>query len=209
MHPSARTHTIQILFCFRPPTSRCPLFVLSPWLPWLPTALLGPSLASSAALLCSLTHAFEHTHTHTHTYTHTAYTNAARGERFTVRPFTFDLSGLEARAQSEAKNEVEYNKADAGIYRFCQTGYGECFKAYMHTKCLRAYTESILRYGPPAIAADDSVTHNFCPMLVKPTRGRDAKVRDFFNKRYKDLFQDEADMRSDEVDAYPYVILDV
>ena len=155
------------------------------------------------------THAHTQTHTHTHAHTHTAYTNAARGERFTVRPFTFDLSGLEARAQSEAKNEVEYNKADAGIYRFCQTGYGECFKAYMHTKCLRAYTESILRYGPPAIAADDSVTHNFCPMLVKPTRGRDAKVRDFFNKRYKDLFQDEADMRSDEVDAYPYVILDV
>ena len=135
------------------------------------------------------------------------YVTEAKTSRFTVRPFEYDPSGLASAAQMAAQSEVEYNKADAGIFRFCSTGFGEAFKAFMHVKVLRAYAESVLRYGPPT-QVEDGVVHNFCPMLVKPNRNKELKTRDFLNKRYKDLFQDEADMKSDELDAYPYVILE-
>ena len=43
--------------------------------------------------------------------------------------------------------------------------------------------------------------HNFAALLLKPGKGKEARLRDFLNKRYKHLFQDESDMRGEDYDA--------
>lgn len=105
--------------------------------------------------------------------------NAAQAQRFMVREFDFDNDTAASTQDQLVKVEIDYNQARNQLLRFCKTHYGEAIIAWVHTKAVRLFVESVLRYGLP----DD-----FLAVLLKPRRrSQDKKVRDKLFRLYSSL----------------------
>lgn len=76
--------------------------------------------------------------------------HAAREKRIVMRPWKYDNSkvgGVQAgivNAQSQVTSTVNR------ILQWCRSHFGEIFSAWMHLKAIRAFAESVLRYGVPS-----------------------------------------------------------
>ena len=74
---------------------------------------------------------------------------AFREKRFVIREFNYDaskagsLNSLITSAQQEVKQIL------GTIVRWCKAHYGEIYVAWVHLKIIRAFVESVLRYGLP------------------------------------------------------------
>lgn len=77
------------------------------------------------------------------------YKNQCKMQRFNVRDFQFDenIAGEDESKRKELEEKMEKLKRD--LVRLCKTGFSESFTAWFHIKVIRAYVESILRYGLP------------------------------------------------------------
>merc|ERR1740138_201408 len=64
------------------------------------------------------------------------------------------------------------------LVRWCTTMFGEAYIAWVHTKALRLFVESVLRYGLPV---------NFVPILLKPKAKTYAKLRSTLSTTYAPL----------------------
>lgn len=74
---------------------------------------------------------------------------AFRDKRMIVREFEYDGSkagGLDGQIE-QAKNELKLIKQS--VIRWCRTHYGEVYNGWIHLKVIRAFVESVLRYGLP------------------------------------------------------------
>lgn len=70
--------------------------------------------------------------------------------RFTVREFTYDESALQKQEEELKQLEQSEKELYAELLRLTRINFSEAFQAWVHLKVLRAFIESVLRYGLPA-----------------------------------------------------------
>eukprot|EP00172_Hildenbrandia_rubra_P000328 Plantae.Rhodophyta-Hildenbrandia_rubra.ctg11531.p2 GENE.Plantae.Rhodophyta-Hildenbrandia_rubra.ctg11531~~Plantae.Rhodophyta-Hildenbrandia_rubra.ctg11531.p2 ORF type:complete len:394 (+),score=94.56 Plantae.Rhodophyta-Hildenbrandia_rubra.ctg11531:49-1182(+) len=125
---------------------------------------------------------------------------ACRDKRFTVREFTFD-----AKAVVDGENEAErlaYESKDqlASFTKWAETAFAEAFSAMVHIKAVRAFVESVLRYGLP-------VDFEIC--ILVPRTKSDSRLRSALKDLYGHLGGSwAAATPSDDVGMIPGVVND-
>lgn len=125
--------------------------------------------------------------------------------KMTVRSVVRDCAFKEGHKEEE-KEELKKLKEDELAARkklktWAQTHFSEAYRAWMHLKTIRVFTESVLRYGlPPKMAA----------ILIKPGKHED-KVRKTLNTLYESLSSGMAGKNEDSATAafYPYVDIEI
>ena len=92
---------------------------------------------------------------------------AFRDIRCTLREFSYEGSrpgGLDAQI-AEAKAQAD--GALSSITRWCQSHFGEVYSGWVHLKVIRAFVESVLRFGLPV---------NFLSMFVEAQAGTEKQL---------------------------------
>lgn len=134
---------------------------------------------------------------------------ACRDKRYTVREFTFDPNAQENADEEEAKLKVESDEQLETFTKWTESNYSEAFLAMVHLKAIRAFAESVLRYGLPV---------NFDVVLLAPQAKNDSKLRTQLNDMYSHLGGSWASQKDDEstnvpgvapAEFYPYVYLEL
>lgn len=95
------------------------------------------------------------------------FTKAAKEQRFTVRPFTYNPEQLNDGKNEIEELQVQLQSSTAHLIRWCKTHFGEAMGAWMHIKIIRAFVESVLRYGLPP---------NFTIAVLKPTNNKEKQL---------------------------------
>lgn len=74
---------------------------------------------------------------------------AFREKKYVVREFSYDhtRSGGVDAAIEDAQKEIKQLRSNT--LRWCKANFGEIFSAWVHLKVIRAFVESVLRYGLP------------------------------------------------------------
>ena len=112
------------------------------------------------------------------------------------------VRGNAARNESERKAlGAEVDRLHASIVRWCKADFAESFVAWMHLKVIRAFVESVLRYGLPV---------DFVTALLLPLKFREPQLQAALDKMFSHLTRDDARglVEDDEKvgEYYPYVI---
>ena len=107
-----------------------------------------------------------------------------------------------ARDDSERKAlAAEVDRLHASILRWCKAHFAEAFVAWMHLKIIRAFVESVLRYGLPV---------DFVTALLLPLKFREPQLQSALDKMFSHLTKSDAHGLLDDDDKageyYPYVI---
>mmetsp|Transcript_9380 Transcript_9380/g.18471 ORF Transcript_9380/g.18471 Transcript_9380/m.18471 type:complete len:444 (-) Transcript_9380:308-1639(-) len=84
-----------------------------------------------------------------------AFKVSAREKRVIVRDYKATKKSGDSKNEI-ADLEILVAEKQAGLERWCRTHYGEVFSAWIHLKVIRAFVESVLRYGVHAGDNDDS-----------------------------------------------------
>ena len=96
---------------------------------------------------------------------------------------------------------AEVDRLHASIVRWCKAHFAESFVAWMHLKVIRAFVESVLRYGLPV---------DFVTALLLPLKFREPQLQAALDKMFSHLTRDDARglVEDDEKvgEYYPYVI---
>ncbi|KAJ1676904.1 Vacuolar ATP synthase subunit C, partial [Spiromyces aspiralis] len=75
------------------------------------------------------------------------FTSKARENKFTVREFNYS----EEEAAEERENAMDVEEQEGSKFQqlreWIQTNFSDMFSAWLHIKALRAFVESVLRYG--------------------------------------------------------------
>lgn len=128
----------------------------------------------------------------------------AREKKFTVRPFTFDAAAAEAAQRQVEQWKYQRQQQLTAIRKFCSSQFGEAFVALTHIKAIRAFVESVLRYGLPP---------DFTTVLFKPFRNKEKKLHEILGKMYTKLqnsslfgFDDEEEKDKEKI--YPYIYIE-
>lgn len=103
---------------------------------------------------------------------------AAREKRFVVRDVKMAENSENVKDEI-AELEVEVAMKQAGLERWCLAHYGEVFSAWIHLKVIRAFVESVLRYGlpNPSSAPGGQSQSNFILALLNVTKGKSSQVK--------------------------------
>lgn len=120
----------------------------------------------------------------------------ARKHRFVARPFSFNPTAMEESKRQTGQLAAEEKRLYVSLLRFCSAHFGEAFIAWMHVKAIRAFVESVLRYGLPV---------NFTSVLFKPRRNKEARLHAALGKMYAHL--QGADLGDDDdagAEFHPY-----
>jgi len=113
------------------------------------------------------------------------YKAACKERKFLLREFSYNPEAA-AKGQEEAEQlTIEVQQLYMGLQRWCLTQFGEAFIAWMHVKMIRAFVESILRYGLPTYensGAAASSSQNFITVLLLPQRNREKQLHDALHR---------------------------
>ncbi|KAH3864594.1 V-type proton ATPase subunit C 1-A-like [Dreissena polymorpha] len=101
-----------------------------------------------------------------------------RENKFVVRDFTYNADELEAGKNEIKKLDADKKKQFGPLVKWLKVNFGECFTAWVHTKALRVFVESVLRYGLPV---------NFQAMLLLPQKKNHRRLREELNRLYEHL----------------------
>ncbi|KAM0749450.1 ATPase, V1 complex, subunit C [Meredithblackwellia eburnea MCA 4105] len=78
------------------------------------------------------------------------FSQKCRENKFIVRDFTYNPAEI-AKAEADAlRLESEEKELWADLLRLSRINFGDIFQILVHLKVVRAFTESVLRYGLPA-----------------------------------------------------------
>lgn len=126
--------------------------------------------------------------------------------RFIVRNFVYNEETLEKRAEHRQMLQKKCEDMQKALKKWLSKNSAELYIALVHTKLLRVFVESILRYGIPA---------DFQVVLIEPMKDSQKKVRNALQKLYQHLdaaavpeevVKDNPTLNSLVKDvAYPYV----
>lgn len=100
---------------------------------------------------------------------------SCRERRYTARDFKFDPNAKSRTAEEEDRLKDEAEEQLATFSKWAETAFAETFIAMVHLKVLRAFAESVLRYGLPV---------NFGVGLLSPRGKVEARLR----SALKDMF---------------------
>ncbi|POY73331.1 hypothetical protein BMF94_3666 [Rhodotorula taiwanensis] len=78
------------------------------------------------------------------------FAQKAREKKFIVRDFTYDEEEIEKQRKDVEDLLVEEKEMWADLLRLSRINFSELFQVLVHLKIVRAYVESVLRYGLPA-----------------------------------------------------------
>lgn len=78
------------------------------------------------------------------------FAQKAREKKFIVRDFTYDEEEIEKQKKDVEDLLVEEKEMWADLLRLSRINFSELFQVLVHLKVVRAYVESVLRYGLPA-----------------------------------------------------------
>lgn len=106
------------------------------------------------------------------------FRHKCRENRFTVREFTYNAEELEAGKNEIKKLDADRKKQFGPLVKWLKVNFGECFTAWIHTKALRVFVESVLRYGLPV---------NFQVMLLLPHKKTQRRLREELDRLYEHL----------------------
>jgi len=106
------------------------------------------------------------------------FRHKCRENRFTVREFTYNAEELAAGKNEIKKLDADRKKQFGPLVKWLKVNFGECFTAWIHTKALRVFVESVLRYGLPV---------NFQAMLILPHKKTQRRLREVLNTLYEHL----------------------
>lgn len=136
---------------------------------------------------------------------------ACRERRYTARDFVFDPTAQSRSAEEEDRLKDEAEEQLSTFSKWAETAFAETFMAMVHLKALRAFAESVLRYGLPV---------NFDVSLLIPKGKADVRLRSSLNEMFGHLGGSwAAAAESEEVtnipgvvgdkDFYPYVFFEL
>lgn len=135
---------------------------------------------------------------------------ACRENRYTVRDFKFDPNAKTRSAEEEDRLKEEAEEQLATFSKWAETAFAETFIAMVHLKALRAFAESVLRYGLPV---------NFDVSILIPNAKSDTRLRAALNEMFGHLGGSWAAVGDEEVghipgivgdkEFYPYVYFDI
>jgi len=93
---------------------------------------------------------------------------AFREKRFTIREYSYDLSRQQAGGiEGEIKrSEESIQSLKKSLCGFCSAHFGEVLIGLMHLKAIKAFVESVLRYGMP---------FEVCSFLIEPDSKREKQ----------------------------------
>ncbi|KAJ9052223.1 Vacuolar ATP synthase subunit C [Entomophthora muscae] len=77
------------------------------------------------------------------------FTQKCRELKFAVRDYEFSEEKVEEDRREAERIESTEKELWKGLVQWCQASFGDAFSAWFHIKVLRAFTESVLRYGLP------------------------------------------------------------
>lgn len=129
--------------------------------------------------------------------------------RYTVREFTFDPNAQDNADEEEAKLKIESDEQLETFTKWTESNYSEAFLAMVHLKAIRAFAESVLRYGLPV---------NFDVVLLAAQAKNDNKLRNQLGEMYSHLGGNWASQKEEETtnvpgvapsEFYPYVYLEL
>ncbi|KAJ1459551.1 hypothetical protein M885DRAFT_45986 [Pelagophyceae sp. CCMP2097] len=129
-----------------------------------------------------------------------AYTSAAKDKGFTVRKFEYDEARVERGDAERAELTADVQRLHASIVRWCKTHFAEAFVAWVHLKVVRAFVESVLRYGLPV---------DFITTMLLPFRNREIgtqKALDTMLAHMKSAAVAPVDEEEEGEKYHPYVI---
>jgi len=106
------------------------------------------------------------------------YKTHCRENRFTVREFEYNEEALAAGKNELSKLVSDKQKQFGPLVKWLKVNFSEAFMAWMHVKALRAFVESVLRYGLPV---------TFQAMLLRPQRKGGKRLLEELNKLYRHL----------------------
>lgn len=86
--------------------------------------------------------------------------------RFIVRDFTFNAAEIDQAKAELASLETQEKELWTDLLRLSRINFSELFQILVHLKVVRAYVESVLRYGLPA--AYFAVVIKVCPPICVP-----------------------------------------
>jgi len=123
-----------------------------------------------------------------------------------VREFHFDKT-LAKRNEEAREMLIAEEKTQKGrIVFWLQTAYSEVFLRWVHLKGIRAFVESVLRYGLPP---------DFMAAIMVPKRGQEKRLRTELAKLYEKLAgaghatSEEEDSGPAGGEFFPYVYLSI
>lgn len=128
----------------------------------------------------------------------------ARANKFIVRDFEYNEQSIQSGKDERGRMETEKKRQLALLIRWLKNNFSEAFIAWIHTKALRLFVESVLRYGLPV---------NFQGMLLHPQKRCMRRLRDVLNQLYSHLDNSAAVGPVEEIpgfnmgpsEYYPYV----
>ena len=107
---------------------------------------------------------------------------------------------LEGEAELDQAN-LEVDQLLVGLTRWCATQFGEAFVAWLHVKAVRAFVESILRYGLP---------QDFATVLLTPSPRDEVKTEQALIKAVGAVASDgfiPADDEEEDAEKYTPCVL--
>ncbi|BGP17803.1 hypothetical protein JCM10213_001696 [Rhodosporidiobolus nylandii] len=78
------------------------------------------------------------------------FSQKAREKKFIVRDFTYDEEAIQKQKRELEELVEEEKEMWADLLRLSRINFSELFQLSVHLKVVRAYVESVLRYGLPA-----------------------------------------------------------
>ncbi|GAA5832442.1 hypothetical protein JCM11251_006455 [Rhodosporidiobolus azoricus] len=78
------------------------------------------------------------------------FSQKAREHKFIVRDFTYDEQAIAKQKRELEELIIEEKEMWADLLRLSRINFSELFELLVHLKVVRAYVESVLRYGLPA-----------------------------------------------------------
>lgn len=143
------------------------------------------------------------------------FKHKARERRFVVREFEYSEKAFAEGKMERNKLESDRKRKWSDLVRWCKVNFSEAFTAWIHALALRAFVESVLRYGLPV---------NFQAIMVQPHRKQERKARAALNDLFQHLDRGGAVSKGDASDKdmpahlmgtvgggeyFPYVSLNV
>jgi V-type H+-transporting ATPase subunit C len=130
---------------------------------------------------------------------------AAREKRFVVREVKLGADS-ESVKNEVAELEIQVAERQAGLERWCRAHYGEVFSAWIHLKVIRAFVESVLRYGlTPSSSSTASNESNFALAVLTVGKSKSSQLKAAIDKlmNVETVVSDD-----DELEYSPYCRLE-
>jgi V-type H+-transporting ATPase subunit C len=129
----------------------------------------------------------------------TEFAKVCREKRFVLRDFKYDPEQSSKSSMRLEQLQVEVEGMKSGLMRWCKTHYGEAFVAWMHIKVIRAFIESVLRYGLPV---------DFTAVLYKVADGKAALLTEALDKALgPESTEDDKDVDEGGEEFHDFVLI--